>query len=257
MRVTPTLPPAIVLAGGLGTRLREITGDRCPKPMVPTPSLGGQVPFLDWPLGWLHREGVRDIVICTGHLGEQIEQHYSGPRPDGVSIRFDHQADADTGARCRAAFDRIEGDAALVFCGDVYVDMPVAPLVDEFSERDTCDALLACVPPPKGMCANLETASDGKVTRFDASGLAGPNGALEAGVLMLRRTALAGHDEGVGFSLTDHLYPRLMQRGRLCARRVEATFLDIGTPERYRRFCALSAGADPAHGLSGILAECC
>ena len=221
MRMTPKLPPAIVLAGGLGTRLREITGDRCPKPMVPTPSLHGKVAFLDWPLGWLERQGVSDVVICTGHLGEQIERHYSGPRDDGLAIRFSHQADADTGARCRAAFDLIEGDVALVVCGDVYVDIPIAPLAAEFSMRDGCGALLACVPPPEGMCANLEIGPDGQVARFAASGLDGPEGALEAGILMLRRAALADQQEGDDFSLTAHLYPRLMQRRALCAWRLK------------------------------------
>lgn len=60
---------AVIMAGGKGTRLRAITNDEIPKPMVP---IAGK-PILQWQIETLRRSGVTDILLITGYLGEKIE----------------------------------------------------------------------------------------------------------------------------------------------------------------------------------------
>ncbi len=69
--------PVAVLAGGLGLRLRELTGTQLPKAMVPV--LGR--PFVDWQLETLAAAGVTDVVLLVGHSGDHIRDHVgSGDR---------------------------------------------------------------------------------------------------------------------------------------------------------------------------------
>ena len=62
---------AVILAGGLGTRLRPLT-ESVPKPMVP---VRGR-PFLEYELALLAQNGITDVVLCVGYLGEQVSQHF-------------------------------------------------------------------------------------------------------------------------------------------------------------------------------------
>ena len=62
----PTTPLAL-LAGGLATRLRAVTEDAMPKALVP---IAGR-PFVDHQLDLFHRRGIRRVVLCLGHLGDE------------------------------------------------------------------------------------------------------------------------------------------------------------------------------------------
>lgn len=245
----PDLPPAIILAGGLGLRLRPITRDRFPKPMVPTPSADGERPFLEWPLGWLRREGVREAVVCIGHEGDQIRTHFADGADYGLTIMYDDAGDADTGGRCRSAFRLLNSDLAVVVCGDVLVDFPLKPFLRALADHPERDAVLALVQDVPGTRPNTAFDADGTVTEFDRNGVAGSQTGVEAGVLAIRRRALDHADEGASCSLVAHIYPRLIARRSLAGSLVAGSFFDIGTPAGYARFCARSALAEPAHGL--------
>lgn len=112
-----TLPVAI-LAGGLATRLRPLT-DEVPKSLV---DVGGR-PFAEYQLELLHRHGFNDIVMCVGHLGNQIEQALGDGRRFGVRLSYvdDGPALAGTGGALRRALPLL-GDAFLVMYGDSYLD---------------------------------------------------------------------------------------------------------------------------------------
>jgi len=245
----PDLPPAIILAGGLGLRLRPVTGDRYPKPMVPTPSANGERPFLEWPLAWLRREGIREAVVCIGHEGDQIRSHFADGGDFDLTILYDDAGDADTGARCRSAFSLLESDLAVVVCGDVLVDFPLRPFLRELADHPGRDGVLALVQDVPGTRPNTAFDADGTVTEFNRNGVAGNQTGVEAGVLAVRRRALDQADEGASCSLVAHVYPRLISRRSLAGSLVSGSFFDIGTPAGYARFCAKSAGAEPAHGL--------
>ena len=73
---------AVVLAGGLGTRIRALLSD-LPKPMAPV--LGR--PFLEWVVRYLANQGVGRILLSTGYLGEKVEAHFSRHSVAGVSVR--------------------------------------------------------------------------------------------------------------------------------------------------------------------------
>src|SRR6266568_4680690 len=95
------LMPVVILAGGLATRLRPIT-ETIPKALV---EVAGR-PFIDHQLALLKRNGIRRVVLCLGHLGEQVEQHLGNGGTRGMELRYAHDGDhllGTGGALWRAA----------------------------------------------------------------------------------------------------------------------------------------------------------
>ena len=82
-----TLPVAI-LAGGMATRLRPVT-EKVPKALLP---IAGR-PFIHWQLGLLAQQGVTDVVLCVGHLGEQIQAAVGDGSGFGVTVRYSFDGD--------------------------------------------------------------------------------------------------------------------------------------------------------------------
>ena len=77
---------AVILAGGLGTRLRPLT-EEIPKVMV---SINGK-PFLLYLLQLLKGQGVNDVVLCTGYLGQQVRNFFGNGKSLGVSLRYSEE----------------------------------------------------------------------------------------------------------------------------------------------------------------------
>ena len=74
---------AIILAGGLGTRLRPITY-RCPKPMIPVKGR----PFLEYLLNYLKNQGVRDFVFCLHYMSEKFIEYFGDGSKLGINISY-------------------------------------------------------------------------------------------------------------------------------------------------------------------------
>src|SRR5581483_8563633 len=97
---------AVILAGGLGTRLGPIT-QTIPKPMVP---VAGK-PYLAHQLAELGRQGITDVVPLTGHLGDQIEAYFGSGGRLGLSLRYRREpAPQGTGGGLRDAADLLANE---------------------------------------------------------------------------------------------------------------------------------------------------
>jgi NDP-sugar pyrophosphorylase family protein len=121
-------PPVAILAGGLATRLGELV-KKIPKSLVP---VAGQ-PFLTHQLNILAEHGLRDVVLCVGHLGEQIEQLYGDGAKWGVRLRYAYDGTElrGTGGALRRVLPLL-GEEFLVLYGDVYLDIDYAAVVEAF-----------------------------------------------------------------------------------------------------------------------------
>ncbi|HEY1807795.1 MAG TPA: sugar phosphate nucleotidyltransferase [Acidobacteriaceae bacterium] len=124
-------PPRLaLLAGGLATRLRPLT-TATPKSLIP---IAGE-PFLGHQLRRLRGEGIREVVICCGHLGSQIEDFAGDGSRFGLSIAYSHDGETPlgTGGALRAALPLL-GRQFLVMYGDSWLSEPVEPVWRAFCE---------------------------------------------------------------------------------------------------------------------------
>ena len=99
-----TMPPLAILAGGLATRLKPLT-EQVPKSMI---EVGGQ-PFIAHQLHLLRRERIDRVVLCLGHLGEQIEAFVGDGGRFGVSVTYCYDGSSllGTGGALRLALDQL------------------------------------------------------------------------------------------------------------------------------------------------------
>ncbi len=124
----------VVLAGGLGTRMRPAT-EAVPKAML---EVAGK-PFVDWQLELLARGGVERVLICTGHLGEQIADHVGDGTQWGLAVQYSSDGETllGTGGALRRALDRdLLGERFLVTYGDAYLSVDLRLLMDRLDAVD-------------------------------------------------------------------------------------------------------------------------
>src|SRR5882672_10508974 len=117
----------VVLAGGLATRMHPET-EQVPKSML----LVNGRPFVDWQLDGFVASGARSVVMCVGHLGEQIETHVKRALDRGLAVSYSYDGEAlvGTGGALRRAFARLEDEFVLTY-GDSYLPFDyAAPLAD-------------------------------------------------------------------------------------------------------------------------------
>lgn len=243
---------AVILAGGLGTRLRQITQDRCPKPMVPVAVGTQSVPFLEFVVSHLSQQGVSDFVFCIGHLGDQIVDHFSDGAQFGLSFRYDYAGEVDTGSRVQSAMRLVQGTETLVACGDVFLPLELGCFLSHFDARPDWQVMLAAVDAVAPLEPNVAFDADGTVTAHGRIDPTGRQTGLEAGTLAVRRSAFETIGTSDSFSLIHDLFPKLIRRKLLGGAIVTSEFFDIGTPAGYHRFCDFAAdgGARPLSRLS-------
>ena len=122
----------MILAAGLGTRMQPLTALR-PKPVLPV--LG--IPLLAWPLAWLTRHGVREVVLNVHHLPQATRAAAEAWAPAGLSVHFSEEPDLlDTGGGIRRAAEFLrESDPSVVIAGDMICDLDLASLVRRHRAR--------------------------------------------------------------------------------------------------------------------------
>jgi MurNAc alpha-1-phosphate uridylyltransferase len=125
---TKASPTLALLAGGMATRLLPLT-ERVPKSMLP---VAGE-PFIAHQLRRLEGQGVRNIVICCGHLGEQIEAFVGDGSCFGLKVRYSYDGEQQlgTGGALRKALPLL-AKRFLVMYGDSYLPVWIAPVWDAF-----------------------------------------------------------------------------------------------------------------------------
>lgn len=204
----------MILAAGRGTRLAPLT-ETMPKPMIPITS----EPLIVHQLRWLHRAGIRDVVINLHHLGEQIERHLGRGGDFGVRIRYSREEELlDTGGGIARALPMLAPGPFLVLNGDVWTNFPFRTLTGRSPSR----AHLVLTPAVPGQPGDFRL-DGGRARRGDGNDL------TFCGIAVLDEAIFEGAPGGA-FSMRD-LYFEAAANGALEGERFDGTWIDIGTHE--------------------------
>jgi D-glycero-alpha-D-manno-heptose 1-phosphate guanylyltransferase len=215
---------AIILAGGLGTRLAaRLNG--VPKPMAP---VAGR-PFLEILLSQMKRAGATHVLLSVGHLHKVIEDRF-GAAFDGMRLSFViEEVPLGTGGAIRAALCHATEENVLVLNGDTFLDADYAALM-RFHEAEGADLTMAISRQPDIARYGGVVVDGGRVVGFQEKGQSGP-GWINAGAYVLK-TAMQWparlHD---CFSIETDFLAVEIDRLFAAAYEVEGLFLDIGVPE--------------------------
>ena len=220
--------PAVVLAGGFGTRVRHLLSG-LPKPMAP---VAGR-PFLEWVARYLGRQGVREIVISSGYKAPVAAQHFANAPVPGVSIRCVAEAEplGTGGGFLHAARACLASPAAwLVLNGDSLVFADLSASARLLDEPETDGVIVGREVPDASRYGALAVGPHGTLAGFQEK-RPGP-GIINAGVYLLRSGLLRLFPQRAPLSFETEVFPALTSRNAcLKVQVVNAPFLDIGTPE--------------------------
>jgi D-glycero-alpha-D-manno-heptose 1-phosphate guanylyltransferase len=211
---------AIVLAGGLGTRLNGV-----PKPMAP---VSGR-PFLEILLNQVRRSGCSRVLLSVGHLHEVIQDHF-GASFDGMPLDYVvEKVPLGTGGAIRAALSEATEETVLILNGDTFLQMDYAAQL-KFHAAEAADLTIAITRQLDIARYGGVVVREKRIVGFEEKGLSGP-GLINAGVYALQRNLQWPQSLPEKFSFeTDFLGPELARLAP-AAYEVNGFFLDIGVPE--------------------------
>lgn len=221
------MPPALVLCGGLGTRLRAVYSDG-PKALAP---VGGR-PFLHYMLDWLRQQGVRRAVLCAGFRAEQIRELY----PEGQGepeIQYSVESEPlGTAGAVKNAEGLIDAERFFVLNGDSLADVSLAELLAFHCARAAQATLATVAVDAAARFGSVLLDAEGRVTGFREKSAAALSGRqnVNAGIYVIERAVLARIPIGRAVSFERDVFPALTGNG-LYGFKTNGSFIDIGVPE--------------------------
>ncbi len=225
----------VILAGGLGTRLRPLT-ERVPKCMVP---VNGR-PFLEYQLEMLSRRGVRDIVLCVGYLGEAVLEHFGCGHRFGVQIVYSWERDGLLGtAGALKNAEPLLAPEFFVTYGDSYLLLDYREIMRQFREGDALGMMVVYRNHDRWERSNVAL-RDGHVAAYDKTLRLPGMVYINEGLSVLRRRALRLIPDGEPVS-QEEFYSGLIARRELLAYETPQRFYEIGSMEGIEEFQQLVA----------------
>lgn len=216
---------AIILAGGFGTRLRQLVAD-VPKPMAP---VAGR-PFLEILLGTLARKGFRRVILSLGFMAEKISGHF-GPHFAGMELFYVVEAQPlGTGGGVRLAMEQAKADHVFVFNGDTFLDLEVNQVERLWEERQR-PLIVGREVPDTARYGRLLTV-DQLVTGFTEKGVVG-SGLINAGCYVFKRRQLDSFPAGAAFSLEADYLTQAVAAQEFDVFETRGLFIDIGVPDDF------------------------
>lgn len=218
-----TLPVAI-LAGGLATRLGDV-GRTTPKSLVDVVG----TPFIAHQFRLLSQCGLTNIVLCTGHLGSQLEEVVGDGSRYGVRVRYspDGPRPLGTGGALRHALPLL-GDAFLILYGDSYLECDYAAVERAFV-ASTAPALLTLYRNDDRWDRSNAYCLDGQIVQYSKTHHTPDMHHIDYGLAAMRAEVLLAYPDDEALDLAT-VYELLVGRHALAAYEVTARFYEIGTP---------------------------
>jgi D-glycero-alpha-D-manno-heptose 1-phosphate guanylyltransferase len=219
----------LILAGGLGTRLRTVIEDR-PKPLAPV----ADRPFLEYLILQVKNQGFIDIVLCIGYLGEQIQNYFGDGNRWGVQISYSQEKELlGTGGAIKLAQRVIKEDNLLVMNGDSFLQVDLNKLITYHLKKEAQATIALVEADDSTRYGAVEINEEGEIENFVEKGERSRLNLINGGVYLLNRKVFDDIPEGKT-SLEREVFPRLIGKG-FYGMPVKGFFIDIGVVEEYQR----------------------
>jgi histidinol-phosphate phosphatase family protein len=221
---------AVILAGGKGTRLGELTKE-IPKPMVP---LAGK-PLLQYQVEWAKKEGIHSFIFIVNHLHQPILDHFGDGADFGVKIEYYVE---ETPLGTVGGLKEIEAqlkDTFLVLYGDVMMDMDLGRLVD-FHRSKKAEATLVLHPNDHPYDSDLvEIDENARITAFHSKPHdenAYYRNLVNAGAYLFEPSILSLLNKAEKADFGKDIFPKIFQSHQLFGYNTPEYLKDMGTPDR-------------------------
>jgi NDP-sugar pyrophosphorylase family protein len=222
------MPPLALLAGGLSKRLRPITAT-VPKSMI----LVAGEPFIAHQLRLLAGQGIREVVICCGFLGEQIEDYVRDGAAFGCAVRYSYDGSSlkGTGGAIRNALPKL-GEHFFVMYGDSYLPIEFRPVYEMFLSLGTSGLMTVFHNENRWDKSNVDF-RDGRIRNYNKVKITPKMQYIDYGLGILKPDAFERWGKDAVFDLSI-VYADQVITGQLSGYEVKQRFYEIGTPSGLR-----------------------
>ncbi len=225
---------AVILVGGLGTRLRPLSINT-PKSMMPVANM----PFIEYVIRHLQQHGIKGIILAISHLAEPIKKYIGNGNRFGVCINYTIEDTAlGTAGAVKNAEQYLDYKSFVVLNGDIFTDLDLSAMISLHRKRRAkiTIALTPVVDPTHyGL---IETGAKHRVIRF----LEKPSreqittNMINAGTYIMETDVLNSIPKRKMFSFEREVFPPLLQKGEpIYAFTSSSYWMDIGTPQNYHQ----------------------
>ena len=226
---------AILLCGGMGTRLRSVVSDR-PKPMA---DICGK-PFLQYLLEMLRDKGITEVIFALGYMGEMIEEYFQDGSAFGLKIAYSYEEEPlGTGGAIRNALPKILEEEVLVLNADTYFPMDYQGLYHFHQENDGDFSLATRAVPDISRYGAVRRDAAGRILAWNEKLEDGGQplaGEINGGIYVMKKSLIAEIPEGKQ-SLEQDCIPKWLSEGkRIFGLPFDGYFMDIGIPKDYQQF---------------------
>jgi D-glycero-alpha-D-manno-heptose 1-phosphate guanylyltransferase len=218
---------AIVLAGGLGTRLKSVVSD-LPKPMAPV----GDKPFLEYIFRYLKKNSVDRVILSVGYKWDGIKAYF-GDRFEGMELVYSIEDEPlGTGGAIKNAMQHVNGEFIFIINGDTFFDVPFESLRSVFQREDK---LLLSLKPMHHFdrYGCVESDEQGLLTAFTEKGYR-ENGNINGGIYLAAKNIFEGYRLEERFSFETFMEENFRAL-KIRTSVFDTYFIDIGIPEDYTK----------------------
>ncbi len=219
---------AIVLAGGLGTRLRPVTGDRMPKAMVPVQGK----PFLHWQLNYLKKQGIKKIILAVSFHAGQVSDYF-GSDFQGLPLEYSvEKQPLGTGGATRKAME-LSGNKPVFVCnGDTWFRVNLERMKQIHSQAGNAVTLALKKMNRFNRYGSVNLGHQDRIIHFEEKKWL-ETGYINGGIYYFKPAQLRDFPSDAAFSLEKDFFEKKVNKIKIGGYRSRATFIDIGIPEDY------------------------
>ncbi len=227
-----TINEAIILAGGLGTRLRPTIGE-LPKPMAPIDSK----PFLDYILDFLIKNGIQKVILSTGYKSEIIESNYKNKYKD-LSIQYSVETEPlGTGGAIKQALKLSKSEVVYILNGDTFFDINLLALHNfHFMHKGTCSIALKSMQNIKRY-GSVDINDIKKIQQFNEK-KPEESALINGGIYLVNTNIVNELPTQNTFSFEADYLEKDTAEKSIYGLTFSQYFVDIGIPEDYESFIA-------------------
>ena len=221
---------AVILAGGLGTRLRPLTNSK-PKPMLP----GGEKPILEHLIEWTKKGGVKSVVICVSYLRKSIEDYFEDGSKFGVKIEYAiSNKPLATAGQLKTAEEFIDDDFVCMY-GDSIFNFSLRSMIKQHVMKKSFVTMSLNEFKTNLPYGVIETSKNGKVVSWNEKPEIKAN--VNMGCYVMNPNIFDLIPKNKAYGMDDVIKKAMKKKQTVNSFITKKGFTDIGNKESYKQAC--------------------
>ena len=217
-----------ILAGGQGTRLKSLLPGQ--QKVIAKVK---EHPFLEYILNQLNKNGFKNVMLCTGHLGDQVQETF-GSNYQNLALLYSREPSAlGTAGAIRFALPHLESEDILIMNGDSFYDCDLQSAYDFHLKKGANGTILLTKVDNTARYGKIELNENDEIVSFEEKAKSKGMGLINAGIYFIRKSLLLEIPKENTISFENEIFPSWIGKS-FYGFKTTGRFIDIGTPESYK-----------------------